>query len=244
MDDKQHADLDGQISLFSKECGETENKLHVMLEDHKAKYQENATNLQQSLTKTIKDNIQNVKDAIADFTLNFMNSIDEGNEVAESNEEKLTDVLNAAKNVKPLGESATWHVFGQKALLEAIVDSMWRTKSTITIITPSVEPKILEVMSQVAYKKKAARFLYTTNWDLGTFGQIIEKMKVLGNIQFRNLKGNNDFFAVSRDSEEIVLCPLSQNEKDMIAIVSLQQGYAQIFSSFIYPIFQANSRPL
>jgi len=66
----------------------------------------------------------------------------------------------------------------------------------------------------------------------------------LGNIQFRNLKGNNDFYAVSRDSEEIVLCPLSQNEKDMIAIVSLQQGYAQIFSSFIYPIFQANSRPL
>jgi hypothetical protein len=244
LDEKQHKDIDGQIELFSTECKETEDKLHVMLEDHKAKYQENATNLQQGLTKTVKDNIQNVKDAIADFTLNFMNSIDESNELSESNEEKLNIINMAAKNVNQLGDSATWHVFGHKALLASIVDAMWRVKSTITIITPTVEPKILETMSQVAYKKKSARFLYTTAWDIQTFGGIIEKMKVLGNIQFRNLKGANDFFAMSRDSEEIVLCPETKNPKDMISIVSIQDGYAQIFSSFIYPIFQSKSRPI
>ena len=244
VDQKQHADIDGQIDLFDKECTETENKLHAMLEDHKAQYNENASNLQTHLTKTVKDNVQSVKDAIADFTLNFMNAIDESNEMAEENEEKLTDVSNAAQEVETLGNSSTWHVYGKKRLLEVIIDAMWRVKSTITIITPEAEPKILEVLSQVAYKKKSARFLYTTSWNVAQYGNILEKMKVLGNIQFRNLKNANDFYAVSRDSEEIVLCPQAPEEKDQIAIVSVQQGYAQIFGSFIYPIFQANSRPL
>ena len=245
MDEKQHADLDAQIALFTGECDGMEEKLHAMLEDQKAKYKNNATTLQTGLTKTIKDNIQNVKDAIADFTLNFMNSIDEADEIADTNEQKLTAIMNAAKNVKTLGDTATWHVFGTTALIEAIIDAMWRVKSTITIITPNVEPKILEYLSQVAYKKKSSRFLYTTNWDIATYGGIIEKMKVLGNIQFRNLKGTaNDFYAVSRDSEEIVLCPKTKDEKNQIAIVSIEDGYARLFSSFIYPIFQANSRPL
>jgi hypothetical protein len=125
-----------------------------------------------------------------------------------------------------------------------MVSALRRAKSTITIISPSVEPKILEALSQVAYTKKSVRFLYTTSWDLGTYGRIVEKMKQLGNIQFRNLKSNNDFYAVSRDGEEIILCPKAKHEKDMISIVSMQEGYAQIFSSFIYPMFQANSRPI
>ncbi len=67
--------------------------------------------------------------------------------------------------IENLGHSATWHVF--------------RTQ-VITIITPTVEPKVLEALSQVAYEKKSARFLYTTNWDLGKYGSIVEKMKVFG----------------------------------------------------------------
>lgn len=244
LDDKQHVDLTAQKDLFTAECNTMEEKLHSMLEKHKAEYNENATNLQQDLSKTIETNIQDTKDAIADFTLNFMNAIDTGFENAEENEMVLTDIKNAAMQVVPLGNSATWHVFGTKALLGSIIAAMHRTKSTITIVTPSVEPKILEALSQVAYMKKSARFLYTTSWDMATFGEIVQKMKVLGNIQFRNLKNANDFYAVSRDGEEIVLCPQAKDEKDLIAIVSVQEGYAQIFGSFIYPIFQANSRPI
>ena len=244
LDEKQHHDLDEQMKLFAEDSTNLEQNLHVMLEEHKSHYQEISTNLQQELDKTITDNIQNTKDAIADFTLNFMNVIDEGIDIAEENENKLSDINQKAANIQPLGESGTWHVFGTKALLESIIDAMKRVKSTITIITPTVEPKVLEALSEVAYLKKSVRFLYTTTWDLATFGPIIQKMKVLGNIQFRNLKNANDFYAVSRDGEEIVLCPRAKKEEDLIAIVSVQDGYAQIFSSFIYPIFQANSRPI
>jgi hypothetical protein len=244
VDSEQHRSIDEQIALFHSECETMENKLHVLLEDHKARYQDNAQNLQASLTKTVKDNIQNVKDAIADFTLNFMNSIDEGLEKAETNEEKLTGIMTAAAAVEKLENFTTWHVVGKEPLISAMIDSIWRVKSTIIIVTPVVEQKILEHLSQAAYKKKNVRFFYTTNWDLQTWGSVIEKMKSLGNIQFRNLKGTGEFYALSRDAEEVILGPNAKEIKDMVSIVSIQEGYCQLYSSFIGPIFQANSRPL
>ena len=72
-----------------------------MLEDQKAKYRENATSLQTEFDgQTVPDNIQNVKNAIADFTLNFMNSIDAATEKAENNEEKIN------QNVRCFGKIA------------------------------------------------------------------------------------------------------------------------------------------
>jgi hypothetical protein len=244
VDTEQHKAIDDQIALFTSECNVMEEKLHSLLEDHKARYQENATTLQQSLTKTIKDNVQNVKDAIADFTLNFMNSIDEGIEVAENNEEKLVGIMQAAAAVDKIESFTTWHVVGKEPLINAICDAIWRTKSTVIVVTPNVEEKVLEHLSQAAYKKKNSRFFYTTNWDLQTWGGVINKMKALGNIQFRNLKGAGEFYAVSRDAEEVILGPSAKDLKDMVSIVSIQEGYCQLYSSFIGPIFQANSRPL
>ncbi len=244
LDTNQSTKLKNQIALFSEECTTLESQLHEMFEKYKSSYDQNTHNLQTSLTKTIETNIQDTKDAIADFTLTFMNSIDELNDNAENNEASLNDINLAARNIQPLGSSSTWHVFGIKALLQAMVAALSRVKSTITIITPKVEPKILEALSQVAYSKKSSRFLYTTNWDMNTYARIVEKMKQLGNIQFRNLKSTNDFYAVSRDGEEIILCPQAPNKDDMISIISMQDGYVQIFGSFIYPMFQANSRPI
>ncbi len=244
LDTAQKADMDAQIDLVNDEFTKLEDSMHVLLENRKVTYDEKFTGMKQRMTKTIEDTILDTKDAIADFTLNFMNSIDEAVEIAEDDVAELSAISDASQKIPPLGHSITWHVFGTTALVESIIAAMDRVKSTITIITPTVEPKILEKLSQVAYTKKSARFLYTTNWDLGKYGPIVEKMKVFGNIQFRNLKSANDFYALNRDGEEIILCPQAKDEKDVIAIVSELDGYVQIFGSFIYPIFQANSRPI
>jgi len=244
LDQKQHKAIDDEITLFADECTKMEDKLHAMLEDQKAKYQENAHTLQQELTKTIKDNIQNVKDAIADFTLNFMNSIDEGNEMAETNESKLTEIFENSLKFIEQKHTSTWHTLGSEALIGSINDAIWRTKSTVIVVTPIVIPKVLEVLSQCAYKKKNSRFFYTSNFDLATYQPILDKMKQLGNIQFRNLKGGNEFYACARDAEEVILAPNAKDQRDMIGIVSVQDGYCQLYSSFIGPIFQANSRPI
>ncbi|MHA1733797.1 MAG: hypothetical protein ACTSU5_17775, partial [Promethearchaeota archaeon] len=61
---------------------------------------------------------------------------------------------------------------------------------------------------------------------------------------FRQLKSTGEFWACTKDAEEVALAPASKNEGDLVAVVSEQEGYAQLYSQFIGPIFQANSRPI
>ncbi|TFF94921.1 MAG: hypothetical protein EU544_03890 [Promethearchaeota archaeon] len=236
--------INAEIKLWDEESADMDKMLSEMLEDHKTKYQENATTLQNSLSNTTRDTVQNVKDAVADFTLQFMNSIDDATELAESNEEKLKDIVQAAASIPEIAKVTTWHTVGRDALINAIKDAVLRTKSSVIIVTPVVIPEVLQLISEFAYQKKAARFMLTSHFDMQAYGGIIQKMKALGNIQFRQLSSAGEFYAVTRDAEEVILCPYTDKEADMISIVSNQTAYSKLYSSFIGPIFQANSRPI
>jgi len=236
--------INAEIKLWSDESADMDTNLTNMLSDHKSKYEENAKDLENSLSTSTRDTIQNNKDAIADFTLEFMNAIDDSTELAESNEEKLKDIHTASAAIKEITQVTTWHTVGKRALINVIKDAIYRVKSSIIIVTPQVEPEILQLCSQWAYQKKAARFMLTTQWNLAQYGDIITKMKALGNIQFRNLNTQGEYYACTRDAEEVIICPASSKESEMIAMVSNQDGYAKLYSSVIGPMFLSNSRPL
>ncbi|MFX0067318.1 MAG: hypothetical protein ACFFC7_34780, partial [Candidatus Hermodarchaeota archaeon] len=214
------------------------------LKDHKNKYKENAETLQNSLSNTTRDTIQNMKDAIADFTLHFMNSIDDTTEIAETNEIKLKDIHTASSSVPKIAQVNTWHTVGRTALIAAVKDAIYRTKSSIIIVSPVVIPEILQLISEFAYQRKAARFMITSKFDMETYGSIIKKMMQLGNIQFRNLTGAGDFFAVTRDAEEVILAPLTKKDSEIVSVISNQEQYSKLYSQIIGPVFQANSRPI
>jgi hypothetical protein len=233
-----------EINLWGDESADLDRNLSEMLTDHKSKYEENAKTLQNSLSNTTRDTTQNIKDAIADFTLQFMNSIDDATELAENNEEKLKDIFNASSSIPEISEITTWQVVGRSALVAAIKDAIYRTKSSIIIVTPVVIPEVLQVVSEYAYQKKAARFMLTSFWDMNQYGAIIQKMLSLGNIQFRQLNTAGEFYAVTRDAEEVIIGPFTEKEGDMISVISNQEQYSRLYSQFIGPIFQANSRPI
>jgi hypothetical protein len=140
-------------------------------------------------------------------------------------------------------KATTWHVVGLEAIIEYINDALNRVKSSVIVVSHEVIPKVLESMSQMAYKKRSVRFFYTTHWSPEYLG-ILEKMKSLGNIQFRQMKQRGEFIAMTRDAEEVLLVPLSKPEEEMIAVVSTQEGYTKLYSQFIGPVFMSNSRPI
>jgi len=236
--------ITSEISLWGDESADMDRNLSEMLQDHKSKYEENAKTLQNSLSNTTRDTTQNVKDAIADFTLQFMNSIDDATEIAESNEGKLKDIFNASSSFPEIAELTTWQVIGKEAMIAVMKDAIYRVKSSIIIVMPYVVPEILQVISEYAYQKKAVRFMLTSHWDMTQYGNIIQKMLQLGNIQFRQLSTAGEFFALTRDAEEVILAPATQKDSDMISVVSNQRAYSILYSQFIGPIFQANSRPI
>ncbi len=233
-----------EIQLWDAEAKDINNSLADMLADHKTKYEQNAKTLQNSLSNTTKDTTQNLKDTIADFTLQFMNSIDDATELAEINEDKLKDIQKASSSIPEISSVTTWQVVGKDAMVAAIKGAIYRVKSSVIIVTPYVVPEILQVVSEYAFQKKAVRFMLTSHFPLDQYSGIINKMKQLGNVQFRQLQSKGEFFAVTRDAEEVILAPATEKEADMIAVVSNQSGYAKLYSQFIGPIFQANSRPI
>jgi len=236
--------IDSEIRLWDAESKDMDNSLTNMLADHKTKYEQNAKTLQNSLSNTTRDTIQNVKDAIADFTLQFMNSIDDATELGENNEDKLKDIHNASSSIPEILKVTTWQVVGRDAMIAVMKDAIYRVKSSIIIVTPVVVPEILQVVSEYAFQKKAVRFMLTSHWDLQKYGGILNKMKQLGNVQFRQLQKPADFYALTRDAEEVILCPHSDKDSEMIAVVSNQAAYSVLYSQFIGPIFQASSRPI
>ncbi len=236
--------IDSEIRLWNAEAKDLDNQLTDMLADHKSKYEQNAKTLQSSLSNTTSDTIQNIKDAVADFTLQFMNSIDDGTELAETNEEKLNDIHVASSSIPEIAKLTTWSVVGKDAMIAAIKGAIYRVKSSVIIVTPYVVPEILQTVSEYAFQKKSARFMLTSHWDLQKYSGIIQKMRQLGNIQFRQLQTAGEFFAITRDAEEVILAPATDKEADMIAVVSNQEGYAKLYSNIIGPVFQAASRPI
>lgn len=236
--------IDNEIKLWDGESADMDKNLSVMLADHKTKYDENAHSLQDKLSTTIRDNTQNVKDAIADFTLEFMNAIDDSTEKAENNEDKLKDISTAAAAIPEFSEVKTWHTIGKDALIAAIKDAVYRVKSSIIIVTPIVVPEILQLIAEYAFQKKAARFMLTSHWDMDAYGTIIKKMMQLDNIQFRNLTSQGEYFACTRDAEEVILAPYTEDESQLISMVSTQDGYTKLYSSVIGPMFLSNSRPI
>ncbi|NHJ22099.1 MAG: hypothetical protein EAX91_14225 [Candidatus Lokiarchaeota archaeon] len=236
--------ITAEINLWGDESADLDRNLSEMLIDHKTKYENNAKTLQNSLSTTTRDTTQNIKDAIADFTLHFMNSIDDATEFAEKNESKLGDIHIASSSIPEIENITTWQVVGRDALIAAIKDAIYRVKSSIIIVMPYVIPEILQVISEYAYQKKAVRFMLTSRFEMSQYGDIIRKMMGLGNIQFRQLSGAGEFFALTRDAEEVIIGPATDKESEMISVISNQSAFSILYSQFIGPIFQANSRPI
>ena len=233
-----------EINKWADESAELDRTLGELLTDHKLKYEENAKTLQNSLSNTTRQTIQDIKDAIAEFTLQFMSSIDDATELAEKDGSRLKDIANAASSIPEMPHITTWQIVGRDALIAAIKDAIYRVKSSIIIVTPVVIPEVLQYVTEYAFQKRSARFMLTSKWEMGQYGEIIKKMMALGNIQFRQLSTDVEFFAITRDAEEVILGPFTDNEAEMISVISNQEQYSRLYSQFIGPIFQANSRPI
>ena len=99
--------------------------------------------------------------------------------------------------------------------------------------SPSPFAEILQVISEYAYQKKAVHFMLTSRFEMGQYGDIIRKMMGLGNIQFRQLSGAGEFFALTRDAEEVILGPATDKEGEEISVVSNQTAFSILYSQFM-----------
>jgi hypothetical protein len=235
--------ISGHIDSWEEESTELNSNLTTLLKNHINTCEDNSQTLQDSLSNTSKNTTQKIKNTINDWVSKFQNYIHDANETAKSNEEKLMDIFNASKAIPEISEITTWHTLGRETLIAAINDAIFQAKSSIMIITPIAVPEILQEISRKLAEDKSIKITIVCHWDMAKFKEEMRKLRG-GNVTFRHLPKEGRFYAVSRDDEEVILCPSSEMEQELISIISNQEEYARIFSQFIYNIYKNRSRPI
>ncbi|MFX1236886.1 MAG: hypothetical protein ACFFAS_03695 [Promethearchaeota archaeon] len=133
---------------------------------------------------------------------------------------------------------------GRQALTKVILESINQVKSSIIIYLPEPNVEVLNAIIRAASRKKGVQFLLISNFQDKNLESITNELKSIKNIQLRRLTSFIEFISTIRDTEELILCPLSANEEEMIGFRTTLQSYYTLYSKIIGPIFLANSRPL
>ncbi|KKN08680.1 hypothetical protein LCGC14_1054170 [marine sediment metagenome] len=102
-------------------------------------------------------------------------------------------------------------------------------------------PEILLYCSEFAYSNKNVRLTLTSNWDFEVYGKIHSQMKILGNIEIRQLMRPFNFIGIFKDEDELILAPLSQDLNNLVCIRSMHYEFVVFYKSCLLPILQASS---
>ncbi|TXT61338.1 MAG: hypothetical protein BAJALOKI1v1_1150006 [Promethearchaeota archaeon] len=235
--------IGGHITSWEEEATELNENLTALLQNHATNCEESSKTLQESLSNTSKNTTQKVKNTVNDWVSKFQNYLHDATEVAQTTEQKLMNIFKASNQIPEISEVSTWHTQGRENLISAMNDAISRAKSSIMIITPITVPEILQEISLKVADDKSIGIIIICHWDMTKFKEEMRKLRG-GNVTFRHLPKEGRFYAISRDEEEIILCPNAEKEQELISVISNQKDYAQIFSQFIYSIYKNRSRPI
>jgi hypothetical protein len=137
------------------------------------------------------------------------------------------------------GAKDFWTVSTRSAVLAHISDMVQRAKSKITLIL--AYPTEIPTEMLVELKSTTGVELVVTEGGL-----LADKARPLvgrGNIRVRT-RTEMDVYACVRDSEEVLLAPVTKDDRDVIGIVTEDQGFVKFVMGVVGPIFQAKTKLL
>lgn len=107
---------------------------------------------------------------------------------------------------------------GFDSLIQIFNKSINETQLSIIVILPEIIPPIMLEISNSAYQKRNTRFMVFTEFDLNEYGTILKKLIALGNIQIRKFMQPCNYFAILRDSIEMIIAILKERSNEIIGL--------------------------
>ncbi|NVM05135.1 MAG: hypothetical protein HWN67_22635 [Candidatus Helarchaeota archaeon] len=132
----------------------------------------------------------------------------------------------------------TWSITSSESILDHVIDMISRIKRSITVILPNLSLVDLEFLND--FDQRIIMHIFT-NVNLKQDNQILNELLSRGNIRIWNINGNYPLFCAVKDTEEMILAPYTENEKEIVGIVTEQKEYINIFRTILGPFFQTVS---
>ena len=150
----------------------------------------------------------------------------------------LQEITNSVDQIIPIPRPHSMIIYGNHNSMTAISDMLIRTKSTCTLVVPTITQDIVDLLIKQISKRVRIRVLA----DIDPFRDeaLIAAMKEQGNITIWAYP-MRDFYAVTRDGAEVLLAPVSR-EGELTSFLTEQDALVRAIQQIINASFMARSK--
>lgn len=184
--------------------------------------------------------VNNASDQVLEAGKSVTDVVDEMKIKIETTNEFLDKAWENATNVPSTIAEKTWHIVGKEAVLNRIVDMIRRTKSMITIIVPTINDIPVDEI-EIAKKTKKIHVLVDTAGNRDH--EVIKKLVALPNVRVWH-RPARDYYACTRDGEEVLMAPAIGSTREIVALVSEKEEYVILMHKFVGPMWMASSEEI
>lgn len=117
--------------------------------------------------------------------------------------------------------------FGAENFIQLLIGSIRKTEFSNITILPEMISQVLVELNKQAFNSNNRYFTVMVEFDMVEFGSTFRKFSSLGNVNVRKFVQPCDFFAILRDSVEIIVALVSE---DIEKIVALRSEDSKVFS--------------
>jgi hypothetical protein len=137
------------------------------------------------------------------------------------------------------GAKDFWTVSTRTAVLAHISDMVQRAKSKITLILAYPN----EIPTETLVEAKSTLGVECVVTEGGLLADRARPLVGRGNIRIRT-RTEMDVYACVRDGEEVLLAPVTKDDRDVIGIATEDPGFIKFVMGIVGPIFQAKTKLL
>ena len=197
-------------------------------------------NTLEKISKVIDSFLSNLKDALTETSSQISNRL--AGIIYKVNETKtyLQEITNAVDQIIPVPRPHSLIIYGNQNSMAAIYDMLMRTKSTCTVVMPTIDQTFVNFL--VKQISKTVRIRVLADIDPFRDESLISIMKEQGNITIWQYT-MRDFYAVTRDGAEVLLAPVTR-EGELTSFLTEQDALVRAVQQIINASFMARSKEI
>lgn len=152
----------------------------------------------------------------------------------------LQEITDSVDQIIPVPRPHSVIIYGNQNSMVSIYDMLLRTKSTCTVVVPTIDQNLVDLLVKNISKRVRIRVLA----DIDPFRDeaLIAALKEQGNITIWQYT-MRDFYAVTRDGAEVLLAPVAR-EGELTSFVTEQDALVRAIQQIINASFMARSKEI
>jgi len=218
--------------MISQYTGSLDNYLTTLDRDQNATLN-TISNAAEVFLNSLKDSFTNSSNEISNRLAGIIYKVNE-------TKTYLQEITNSVDQIIPVPRPHSMIIYGNQNSMTTIFDMLLRTQSTCTLVVPTLDQNLVDLMVKQISKRVRIRVLA----DIDPFRDeaLIAALKGQGNITIWQYQ-MRDFYAVTRDGAEVLLAPITR-DGELTSFITEQDALVRAVQQIINASFMARSKEI